>query len=61
VGSSAFSVFITCSESLALEMPSFSGRRMSAVLEVPNDCAEYSPRLSLSTAARRRLKSTAWP
>src|SRR5437763_6516587 len=50
---------MTRSESWALDTPSFSGRRMSAVFELPKLCAEYSPSPSLSMAPRTRLKSTA--
>src|ERR1700756_5094503 len=50
---------MTRSESCALDTPSLSGRRISAVLELPKLCAEYSPRPSLSIAPRTRLKSTA--
>ena len=57
-GSSAFSAPMTRSDSCALETPSFSGSRISAVSELPKLCAANSPRLSLSIALRTRLKST---
>ena len=52
---------MTRSDSAALDCPSLSGSRMSAVSERPKLCAENSPRFSLSIAARTRLKSTGWP
>ena len=51
-GSSPRSADITCSESCAVDKPSFSGRRISALLALPNVCTANSPRPSLSMAAR---------
>ena len=51
---------MTRSESCALESPSLSGRRISALLELPKLCTANSPRFILSITLRTRARSAGW-